>query len=151
MAGYVASRTLREPLEWQNSTLLDGDVAKAVAALKQEDGGDLLVIGSTELVRTLVGHDLIDEFRLMIDPIVLGGGKRIFPNDSVLRSFRAPAQRGDDNRRDPRHLRCRPGGDVRLRPRTDCRAHSFQRRRALRRRGQRRDRPPAQIGGSRLC
>jgi dihydrofolate reductase len=72
----------------RNSTLLDGDVAKAVAALEQEDGGDLLVIGSTELVRTLVGHDLIDEFRLMIDPIVLGGGKRIFPNDSVLRSFR---------------------------------------------------------------
>ena len=50
-----------------------------MAALKHEDGDDLLVIGSTELVRTLIGHDLVDEFRLMIDPVILGGGKRIFP------------------------------------------------------------------------
>jgi dihydrofolate reductase len=85
---YVASTTRSGPLEWQNSTLLEGDVAEAVAALKQEDGGDLHVIGSTELVRTLVDRGLVDEFRLMIDPVLLGGGKRIFPDDGVLRPLR---------------------------------------------------------------
>jgi dihydrofolate reductase len=80
---YVASTTLTEPLEWQNSTLLQGDVADAVTALKQEDGSDLHVIGSTELVKTLIGHDLVDELRLMIDPVLLGGGKRIFPDDGA--------------------------------------------------------------------
>jgi dihydrofolate reductase len=85
---YVASRTLTEPLGWQNSTVLQGDVADAVAALKQEDGGDLLVIGSTELVQTLIEHDLVDEFRVMIDPLVVGGGKRIFRDDGVLRPLR---------------------------------------------------------------
>jgi dihydrofolate reductase len=72
---YVASRTLAEPLEWQNSTLLQGDVAEAVAGLKQQDGEDLHVIGSAELVQTLIEHDLVDEFRVMIDPVVVGGGK----------------------------------------------------------------------------
>jgi dihydrofolate reductase len=85
---YVASRTLSEPLEWQNSTVLRGDVAEAVAALKRQDGGDLLVIGSTELVRTLVGHDLVDEFRVMVDPLVLGGGKRLFGDDGARRPLR---------------------------------------------------------------
>jgi dihydrofolate reductase len=64
------------------------DVAEAVAALKQEDGGDLLVIGSTELVKTLIKHDLVDEFRVMIDPLVVGGGKRIFRDDGALRPLR---------------------------------------------------------------
>ena len=85
---YVASRTLTEPLQWENSTLLKGDVAEAVAALKQEDGKDLRVIGSAQLVQTLIGHDLVDELRLMIDPVVLGGGKRTFPEDGTLRSLR---------------------------------------------------------------
>ncbi|HEV8653641.1 MAG TPA: dihydrofolate reductase family protein [Actinomycetes bacterium] len=85
---YVASRTLTEPLEWQNSTVLRGDVAKAVVALKQEDGDDLLVIGSSELVQTLIEHDLVDEFRVMIDPLVVGGGKRIFRDDGALRPLR---------------------------------------------------------------
>jgi dihydrofolate reductase len=85
---YVASRTLTEPLEWHNSTLLEGDLAVAVAALKQQDGGDLHVIGSTELVRTLIEHGLVDELRLMIDPVVLGGGKRIFRDDGLLRPLR---------------------------------------------------------------
>ena len=85
---YVASRTLTEPLEWQNSTLLEGDLAAAVEALKQDDGGDLHVIGSTELVRTLIEHGLVDQFRLMIDPVVLGGGKRIFRDDGLLRPLR---------------------------------------------------------------
>jgi dihydrofolate reductase len=84
---YVASRTLNE-LEWQNSTVLDGDLADAVKALKQEDGGDLHVIGSTELVQSLIDHNLVDELRLMIDPVVLGGGKRIFRDDGALRPLR---------------------------------------------------------------
>lgn len=85
---WVASTTLPEPLEWQNARLLQGSVAQAVAGLKQENGGDLHVIGSTELVRTLMEHDLVDGFRLMIDPLVLGGGKHIFPSDGVLRRLR---------------------------------------------------------------
>jgi dihydrofolate reductase len=85
---YVASATLTEPLDWQNSTLLQGDVGKAVAALKQEDGADLLVIGSPQLVQTLVEHDLVDEFRLMIDPVVVGGGKRLFRDDGAFRALR---------------------------------------------------------------
>ncbi len=85
---YVASRTLSEPLEWQNSRVLDADVAEAIAKLKREDDGDLHVIGSTELVQTLIDHDLVDEFRLMIDPVVLGGGKRIFRDDGSLKTLR---------------------------------------------------------------
>jgi dihydrofolate reductase len=85
---YAVSTTLTEPLDWQNSALVEGDVAAAVAALKQEDGGDLHVIGSTELVQTLIEHDLVDEFRLMIDPVALGGGKRIFRDDGSLRPLR---------------------------------------------------------------
>jgi dihydrofolate reductase len=85
---HVASTTLTEPLAWENSTLLEGDVAEAVAALKQEDGPYLLVIGSTELVRTLIEHGLVDEFRVMIDPLVLGGGKRIFRDDGARRPLR---------------------------------------------------------------
>jgi dihydrofolate reductase len=85
---YVVSTTLTEPLEWQNSALVEGDVPAAVTELKQGDGGDLHVIGSTELVRTLIEHDLVDELRLMIDPLVLGGGKRIFRDDGVRRQFR---------------------------------------------------------------
>jgi dihydrofolate reductase len=59
-----------------------------VRALKQDDGGDVHVIGSTEVVRTLIEHDLVDELRLMIDPVVLGGGKRIFGDDGLLRRLR---------------------------------------------------------------
>jgi dihydrofolate reductase len=80
---YVATRTLTDPLAWEHSTTLKGDVAEAAAGLKQENGGDLLVIGSTALVRTLMEHDLVDEYRLMIDPLILGGGKRIFPDGGV--------------------------------------------------------------------
>jgi dihydrofolate reductase len=85
---HVASRTLTDPLEWQNSTVLDGDVPGAVAALKREDGGDLHVIGSAQLVRTLIEHDLVDELRVMLSPVVLGGGKRIFDDDGVRRPLR---------------------------------------------------------------
>jgi dihydrofolate reductase len=85
---YVASTTLTEPLAWQNSTVLQGDVAEAVAALKRQDGGDLLVVGSTQLVQTLLAHGLVDELQLMIDPLVVGGGKGIFPADGALRPLR---------------------------------------------------------------
>ena len=88
---YVASTTLTEPLAWQSSALLEVGVSEAVTALKETDGGDVHVIGSTQLVRTLVEHDLVDEYRLMIDPLVLGGGKRIFDDDGVLRPLRVVA------------------------------------------------------------
>jgi dihydrofolate reductase len=84
---YVASTTLEEPLAWQNSTLLKGDVPAAVRALKEEDGGDVHVIGSATLVQTLVANDLADELRVMIDPLVLGGGKRMFADDGALHRF----------------------------------------------------------------
>ncbi len=74
---YVASTTLRAPLDW-NARLLEGDLADAVAGLKEEGGQDLLVLGSADLVHTLLAHDLVDELRLMIFPIVLGSGKRLF-------------------------------------------------------------------------
>ena len=85
---YVASRTLSKPLGWQNARLLEGDVLQAVAALKREQGGDLLVPGSTQLVQSLVERDLIDEFQLMVDPLFVGGGKRLFRDDGVLRTLR---------------------------------------------------------------
>lgn len=85
---YVASTTLSQALEWSNSTLLQGDVAEAVAALKQEDGDALHVIGSRQLVQALIEHDLVDEFRMMIDPVLLGGGKRLFADDGALRPLR---------------------------------------------------------------
>jgi dihydrofolate reductase len=75
---YVASTTLREPLPWQNSTLLGGDVVEAVRRLKQQPSGDLAILGSGELVRSLMAHDLIDRFTLMINPLVLGSGRRLF-------------------------------------------------------------------------
>ena len=73
----VASTTLHEPLEW-NATLIQGDVAEEVSKLKLEDGRDILICGSADLVHTLMPHDLIDEFRLMVFSVVLGSGKRLF-------------------------------------------------------------------------
>jgi dihydrofolate reductase len=78
MPKYVASTTLSE-LEWENSTLLEGDAAQAVSKLKEQDAGDILVAGSRTLVHTLMEHDLVDEFRVMIFPVVLGSGRRLFP------------------------------------------------------------------------
>src|SRR5215510_2116949 len=73
---HVASRTLKH-VSW-NATVIQDDVPEAVARLKRENGGDLLVYGSAVLVRTLVQHDLIDEFRLMVHPIIVGRGKQMF-------------------------------------------------------------------------
>jgi dihydrofolate reductase len=75
---YVASTTLSEPLVWQHSTLLQGDVAKAVAELKRGERGNIVVLGSGGLVQTLYENDLVDEYSLMIHPIVLGAGKKLF-------------------------------------------------------------------------
>jgi dihydrofolate reductase len=75
---HVASTTLREPLPWPNSTLLSGDVAAAVARLRERPGKDLTVMGSGELIRTLMRHDLIDEYLLLVHPLVLGSGRRLF-------------------------------------------------------------------------
>jgi dihydrofolate reductase len=77
---YVASTTLAEPLPWQNSRLLDGDAAEAVARLKQEPGQDLVVLGSGELVQALRRRDLVDHYQLLIHPLVLGSGRRLFPD-----------------------------------------------------------------------
>lgn len=84
---YVASRTLsQDDLDWNNSTLLPpDDVLGAVRELREQDGGDVQVMGSLELARTLISNDLVDEYRLMIEPIVLGGGKRLFPDDGQAR------------------------------------------------------------------
>jgi dihydrofolate reductase len=86
---YVASRTLsQDDLSWNNSTLLPAaDVITAVEDLRAKDGKDIQVMGSANLVRTLIGHDLVDEYRLMIEPIVLGGGKGIFPDDGNARAL----------------------------------------------------------------
>jgi dihydrofolate reductase len=85
---YVASTTLQEPLEWNNSTLIEGDVAEGVSRLKQQPGKDILVFGSGKLVNTLMRDELIDEYRLMIFPIIVGSGQRLFADgidEMVLR------------------------------------------------------------------
>jgi dihydrofolate reductase len=85
---YVASRTLQS-VEWQNSTLIKGDVAQEVTKLKQRPGQNIAVLGSGELVQTLVEHDLVDEYFLGVFPIVLGGGKRLFRKaDQVVKRLR---------------------------------------------------------------
>ena len=84
---YVASRTLtQDDLHWTNSTLLAPDDAiGAIRALRDRAGDDVQVMGSSDLARQLVEHDLVDEYRLMISPILLGGGKRLFPDDGTAR------------------------------------------------------------------
>jgi dihydrofolate reductase len=81
---YVASKTLSEPLPWENSRLIDGDPAEGIAALKRDEE-HLTVIGSGNLVRSLMGRDLIDEFLLLIHPLVLGSGQRLFTDGAFAR------------------------------------------------------------------
>jgi dihydrofolate reductase len=83
---YVASRTLKEA-KW-NATVIKGDVPDAVSRLRRETGGDLLIYGSATLVHTLVEHDLIDEFRLMVHPIVVGRGRHLFRDGVATRTLR---------------------------------------------------------------
>jgi dihydrofolate reductase len=81
MPKFVVSTTLEEP-DWNNSTVLDGDVPAEVSKLKQGDGGPIVVAGSRTLVHTLIEADLVDEYRLMVFPVVLGSGRRLFPERS---------------------------------------------------------------------
>src|SRR5436190_5363190 len=81
MPKYVVSSTLGEP-EWNNSTLLRGDIAEEIGKLKREVDGVILVAGSARLVQALIEHDLVDELRLMVYPVVLGTGKRLFGETS---------------------------------------------------------------------
>src|SRR4051812_17063416 len=87
MPKYVVSSTLENP-EWNNSTVLEGDVADAVSKLRQSASGDLQVHGSAQLVQTLLEHDLVDELRLMVFPVVLGEGKRLFDGTSDKKPLR---------------------------------------------------------------
>jgi dihydrofolate reductase len=87
---YVVSSTLKEPT-WNNTTILTGDVVNEVAALKQQIDGDIVVAGSFQLVRTLLEHDLVDELRLKIFPVVLGTGERLFGQTSDKTPLRLTA------------------------------------------------------------
>ncbi len=78
MQKYVVSTTLEEPLGWQNSTLIGENAAEEIARLKQEEGGDIVISGIGALVRSLLQYGLLDELKLMIHPVVVGGGKRLF-------------------------------------------------------------------------
>jgi len=80
---YVASRSLREPLPWQNSRLLSGDATHAVAELRKQDGKDLVILGSGDLVRSLLPHGLVDRMVLLVHPLFLGSGQRLFGDDGV--------------------------------------------------------------------
>lgn len=84
---YVASRTL-DTVSWQNSTLLTGDVAEAVARLKQEGDGEIQVHGSGDLIQTLIEHDLVDEFHVLVFPVLIGSGKRLFGKGTVPAGLR---------------------------------------------------------------
>jgi dihydrofolate reductase len=79
---YVASRTLRS-LDWSNSILIEGDVGEEIATLKQQDGSELQVHGSANLIQTLLRHNLIDEYRLWTFPVVVGPGKRLFSDGTI--------------------------------------------------------------------
>lgn len=85
---YVVSRTLRDPLPWRNSTRIDADVPRSVARLKEEAGGDIAVLGSGELHHTLREHGLVDEYVLVIHPLVLGTGRRLFPDGGTYGALR---------------------------------------------------------------
>jgi dihydrofolate reductase len=91
MNGYpkrVVSTTLEEPLKWNNSTLIKGDLAEAIANLKEQPGKDILVFGSGDLVNGLMQHDLVDEYRLMVFPIIVGKGKRLFEDTEGTKAMK---------------------------------------------------------------
>jgi dihydrofolate reductase len=85
---YVASTTLKEPLPWVNSILLKGDAVPAVARLKEQSERDFVILGSGLLVQSLIRHNLIDEYVLSIHPLVLGSGRRLFPDGSPFAALR---------------------------------------------------------------
>jgi len=85
---FVASRTLREPLPWRNSVLLPGDAAESVAALKKQPGTDIAVLGSGDLLQTLIGRGLVDRYVLLIHPLLLGRGRRLFGDEGPRANLR---------------------------------------------------------------
>jgi dihydrofolate reductase len=87
MPKYVVSSTLRDP-DWTNSTVLNGDLVEAVSRLREQPGGDIVVHGSAQLVQGLLANDLVDEVRLMVFPVVLGAGKRLFGDTSDKKPLR---------------------------------------------------------------
>ena len=103
MPKFVVSSTLKDA-KWSNSTIIGGDVVSEVANLKREIHGEILVYASYQLVHTLMEHDLVDELRLVVFPVVLGAGERLFRADE--RQKGSAPRRGDDHRRRPdlRHL-----------------------------------------------
>lgn len=94
---YVASRTLKAPLAWRNSTLLQGDAAEAVAKLKQQPGKDFIVMGSGELVQSLMKHHLVDRYVLLIHPLVLGAGRRLLPDGGTFAALKLIDCKSTDN------------------------------------------------------
>jgi dihydrofolate reductase len=88
MPKLVVSKTLEEPLEWNNSRPIKENVAEEVSKLKQQPGQDILMYGSVELMHTLMQHDLIDEYRIWVHPVVLGSGKRLFRDGSDTTTLR---------------------------------------------------------------
>jgi dihydrofolate reductase len=93
---YVVSSTLEDP-EWNNSTVLKGDVVKEVSRLKEELDGEIVVPGSIQLVRTLIEQDLVDELRLLVYPVVLGAGERLFDETSDKKPMRLVGTQAGDN------------------------------------------------------
>jgi dihydrofolate reductase len=89
MPKYVVSSTLSDPLEWENSTVIPAEShIERIRELRQADGGPILVAGSATLVRSLIENDLVDELRLMVFPVMIGGGKRVFPDSRQKHPFR---------------------------------------------------------------
>jgi dihydrofolate reductase len=84
---FVASTTLKEPLPWVNSTLLKGDAIEGIASLKSQPGKDFLVMGSGVLVQSLMKNNLVDIYVLLIHPLILGSGRRLFPDNSPYTSL----------------------------------------------------------------
>jgi dihydrofolate reductase len=93
---YVVSTTLQEPLEWQNSTLIKGNLAEEIARLKDQPGKDITISGSGALARSLLAEEILDELRLMVHPIIVGSGKRLFEEGTNRRrwssSIRGPSE-----------------------------------------------------------
>jgi dihydrofolate reductase len=85
---YVASRSLREPLPWMNSRLLAGDAAEHVARLREQSGRDIVILGSGVLVQSLLRRGLIDELMITINPVVLGGGRKLFSDNVPAKALR---------------------------------------------------------------
>jgi dihydrofolate reductase len=96
MPKYVVSSSLEDP-EWKNTTVLEGDVVKEVSRLKEELDGEIVVAGSIRLVRTLIEHDLVDELRLLVYPVVLGAGERLFGESSDKKRVRLVGTRTVDD------------------------------------------------------